>query len=116
MTFTNGVGTGSVTLKDAQTTTLTVTQGSITGTSGSFTVTGTASPVSFSVPTPSTQTAGTAFNETITAIDTYGNTASGYTGSKSLSFSGPANSPNSTAPTYPSSVSFTSGVGTAPIP
>ena len=41
MTFTAGAGTASITLYDAQSTTLTATQGSITGTSGSFMVSGT---------------------------------------------------------------------------
>ena len=36
--FASGVGTASITLVDAQSTTLTATQGTITGTSGSFTV------------------------------------------------------------------------------
>ena len=114
VTFTGGVGSASVTLYDVQTTTLTASQGPITGTSGSFTV-NPAGASKFSVPTPATQTAGTAFNETITAIDTYGNTATGYTGAQAVVFSGPSNSPNSTAPIYPASVSFTAGVGTASI-
>ncbi len=115
VTFTNGVGTASITLYDAQSTTLTATQGSLTGTSGSFTVSGASSADHFTVPTPSTQTAGTAFNEQLTAIDTWGNTATGYTGAKVVTFSGPANAPNGTAPTYPGSVSFAGGVGTASI-
>ena len=63
--------------------------------------------------TPSAQTAGTAFNETITAGDTWGNTTTGYAGTKSVTFTGPSNAPNGTVPSYPSTVSFTSGVGTA---
>ncbi len=115
VSFTNGAGTASITLYDAQSTTLTATQGSLTGTSGSFTVSGASSADHFTVPTPSTQTAGTAFNEQLTAIDTWGNTATGYTGAKVVTFSGPANAPNGTAPTYPGSVSFAGGVGTASI-
>ena len=64
---------------------------------------------------PGTQTAGTAFNVTITAIDAYGNTATGYAGAKAVTFSGPANSPNGHAPTYPASVTFAAGVGTASV-
>ena len=43
------------------------------------------------------------------------NTATGYTGAQAITFSGPANSPNNTAPTYPATVNFTAGVGTASI-
>ena len=66
--------------------------------------------------TASMTAAGT--NElTITAYDTYGNVATGYAGSKSLTFSGPANATSGTVPTVEgtnigssTSVSFTSGV------
>ena len=114
VTFTGGVGTATITLYDAQSTTLTATQGTISGTSTSFTVSP-ATAVSFTIPSPGTQTAGTSFNPTLTALDTYGNTATGYTGSKTITFSGPANSPNGTAPSYPASVTFTAGVGTASV-
>ena len=112
--FASGVGTASITLVDAQSTTLTATQGSITGTSGSFTVSPAAAST-FTVPTPGAQTAGTAFNETITAKDAYGNVATGYTGNQSITFTGPANSPGSNNPIYPATVNFASGVGTASI-
>ncbi len=114
VTFTSGAGTASITLYDAQTTTLTATQGTASGVSGSFTVSA-AGATAFKVPTPAAQTAGTAFNETLTATDPYGNTATSYTGAKTITFSGPANSPGATAPTYPSTVTFTSGIGTASI-
>ena len=55
------------------------------------------------MPTPSEQEAGVAFNVTLTAIDEYSNTATGYTGAKTLTWSGPANAPNGTAPEYPTS-------------
>ena len=102
MTFTSGVGTASpITLFDAQTTTLTATQGSITGTSSSLSVAA-GSLNSFAVATPVTQTAGTSFNETITAIDTWDNPAVGWTSMTAcVTFTGPASSPNSTAPAYP---------------
>ena len=87
----------------------------MTGTSGNITVEPCADGVAFTVANPGTQTAGTAFSETITAADPYGNTASGYTGNQTLTFSGPANSPNGKSPTYPGSVNFTNGVGTATI-
>jgi hypothetical protein len=112
VTFTNGVGTASITLVDAQTTTLTATQSTITGTSGTFVVNpGNAS--TFSVANPGTQTAGAPFNETVTAVDAYGNTATGYTGAKTVAFTGPSNSPGGNNPSYPPTVTFTNGVGTA---
>jgi type II secretory pathway pseudopilin PulG len=112
VTFTAGVGTASITLVDAQNTTLTATQGLVTGASGSFAV----SPIAastFTVSNPGNQTAGTAFNDTITADDAYGNVATGYTGSQAVTFTGPSNSPGGTAPSYPAAVNFAAGVGTA---
>ena len=72
-------------------------------------------PDTFLVANPGTQTAGTAFSVTITAKLPGGATDTTYSGSKSVVFSGPANSPNGTAPTYPATVTFTNGVGTASI-
>ncbi len=114
VTFAAGVGTASFTLFKAESTTLTATQGSISGTSGSFTV-DPGSADNFLVPTPATQTAGAAFNETLTARDQWSNVATGYAGSKVVAFSGPGTSPapSSTAPLYPGSVTFAAGVGTA---
>ncbi len=115
VTFTAGAGTASIKLYDAQSTTLKITEGAIEGTSGSFTVKAAAAK-KFSVPTPGEQEASLAFNVTLTAIDEYGNTATAYTGAKTLTWSNPASSPSSTAPEYPTSataVTFTAGVGTA---
>jgi hypothetical protein len=114
VSFSSGVGTASITLSKAESTTLTAKDGAITGTSGSFTVSAAAAS-SFSLPTPPAQTAGGAFEEMLTALDAYGNTATGYSGTKAVSFSGPSSSPNSTVPKYPTSVSFSSGVGKASI-
>jgi hypothetical protein len=75
--------------------------------------------------TTTTPTVGAADNLTITAQDTYGNTATTYTGSKSLTFSGPAASPSGDVPTVSNSagadipigsataISFSAGVATA---
>jgi hypothetical protein len=117
VTFTSGLGTASIKLYDAQTTTLKAKEGATTieGTSGSFTVKA-AVAKKLTVPTPSEQEAGAAFNVTLTAIDEYSNTATSYAGSKTLAWSTPANAPNGTAPEYPASataVTFTAGVGTA---
>jgi len=109
----SGAANGAMKLYKAETAKITVSDGAISGTGASMTV-GPASASSFSVPTPSTQTAGSPFELTLTALDAYGNTATGYAGSgKVITFSGPASSPNGKAPVYPASVSFTSGVGTA---
>jgi hypothetical protein len=116
ITFTAGVGAAAATkLYDAQSTTLKAKEGTIEGTSGAFTVKA-AVAKKFTVPAPAEQEAGAAFNVTLTAIDEYSNTATGYTGAKTLAWSGAVNAPNGTAPEYPSSataVTFTAGVGTA---
>jgi len=115
VTFTTGAGTASIKLYDAQSTTLKATESAIEGASGSFTVKAAATK-KFSVPTPVEQEAGVAFNVTLTATDEYGNLAKSYTGAKTIAWSGPASSPNATAPEYPTAataVTFTEGVGTA---
>ena len=106
----------SIKLYDAQSTTLKAKEGTTTVevTSGSFTVKA-AAAASFSLPTPAEQTAGTAFNETVTAWDAWHNIAKSYAGAKTLSFSEPSSSPNGKAPVYPATVTFTSGAGTASI-
>ena len=62
----------------------------------------------------STATAGTPVTGvTLTAEDADGNRATGYSGTKSITWSGPASSPNETAPTLPvGTVSFSSGAST----
>jgi hypothetical protein len=113
VTFTAGVGAAASTkLYDAQTTTLKAKEGTIEGTTASFTVKA-AVAKKLTVPTPSEQEAGAAFNVTLTAIDEYSNTATSYAGAKTLAWSGPANAPNATAPEYPATVTFAAGVGTA---
>ena len=78
-----GVHTFSVTLKTAGSQTVTATDeddGTIAKTSSSITVNA-ASASSLTVSGPASATAGTSFsNLTVTAKDTYGNTATGYTG------------------------------------
>jgi len=115
VTFTNASASVSVTLFDAQTTKLSVTDGVIKGASP-ITVSA-SSAGQLSLTTPATQTAGATFNETITAADTYGNTITGYAGAKTLNWSGPSNSPDQQhAPVYPSNpLTFTSGVASGSI-
>jgi hypothetical protein len=115
--FTGGTATASVTLKDAQTTTLTVsdTTDGFSGVASAGIVVGPAAASTFGVGVPAAPTAGAAFNETISALDAYGNTATGYSGAKTVTFSGPSSSPGGTAPAYPASVTFASGVGSPSI-
>ncbi len=116
VTFTSGVGKAtSIKLFDTQSTALRVTDSTIEGVSGSFAVK-TGATKKFNVPAPSEVEAGVAFNLTLTATDEWGNIATGYTGAKTLTWSGPASSPGAAAPEYPTSataVSFSEGVGTS---
>jgi hypothetical protein len=72
-------------------------------------------PDVFQVAVPDPEFAGTAFTATITAKLAAGGTDTGYTGSQTITFTGPANAPDGTAPSYPATVTFTNGVGTASI-
>ncbi len=62
-----------------------------------------------SAPNP---TAGTPFTEAISAADQFSNVVTTYTGTQTLSFTGPGNSPApaNAAPSYPASVTFVNGV------
>ena len=86
-----GVHTFSATLKTAGSQSLTATDAatsSITGTQSGITV----SPAAvdhFAVSAPSSVTAGTAFNVTVTAQDVYGNTVTGYQGKVHFTSSDP---------------------------
>lgn len=79
--ITNGTGTFAVTLKTAigQTISVTDNAGALTGTSNAIPVSP-AATTKLNVVTPPTATAGIPFNLTVTAIDAFGNTATGYTG------------------------------------
>ena len=96
ITFTNGVATvsgsnnGVMKLYKAETVSIVVSDGAANnGTGLSVTV----SPIAVSklllAAATTTPAAGAADNLTITAQDTYGNTVTSYTGTKSLTFSGP---------------------------
>ena len=115
VTFTAGVGTASIKLYDVQSTTLKAKEGTNEGATGTFAVKAGATK-KFTAPAPSEQQAGVAFNVTLTATDEWGNLAKTYTGAKTIAWSGPANSPNATAPEYPTTataITFAEGVGTA---
>jgi hypothetical protein len=62
---------------------------------------------------PGPQTAGSAFALVVTATTNGSTVDTAYTGVKTLSYSGPGNAPTGATPTYATSVTFVSGVGTA---
>lgn len=132
ITFAEGVATvsssknGQMKIYASGTANISVSDGSIsTKTPLEVTV----SPLSASqfalTATSTTPTAGEVDNLTITARDAYGNVATSYTGSKSLTFSGATASPNGTVPTVAdasgsniafgsvTAISFSAGVATA---
>lgn len=100
-------GTGTITAVHA-----TVTD----DTTGIITVTGgTAKTFTVTTEHSSTETAGTAFSVTVTAKDADGNTATGYTGAYSISWTWTAtNSPDNTSPAKPAdgNQTFTNGAVT----
>jgi hypothetical protein len=106
-TLTNGVGTFSATLKTAGNQTITATDtvtASITGTSNTIVVSA-AAGTHFLVTAPATAISGTAFNFTVTAVDQFNNTVTGY--------SGPVHFPSTDgAATLPVNATLTNGVGT----
>jgi hypothetical protein len=69
----------------------------------------------FLINSVSPQAAGGAFNVTLTASNDGSTTDTTYSGPKIVTFGGPANAPNGQAPSYPATVNFTNGVGTATI-
>src|SRR5947209_5197073 len=92
-----------MTLYNAETASIVVTDTnntSINNGTGLPVTVGPAGAASFSLTAASTTpTAGVGDALTITAKDAYGNTATGYAGSKSLKFTGANPSPNATSPT-----------------
>jgi len=105
-TLTNGVGTFSVTLESAGSqfvSAMDTVNNSITGTSASITVTGTASTLVVSAP--SSATIGTAITVNVTAEDAKGNIVTGYTGTVYFAST-------DTQAALPSNSTLTNGVGT----
>jgi fibronectin-binding autotransporter adhesin len=108
-TLTNGVGTFLVTLKTVTGSPWTISatdtaHASITGVSGSITV-APGSATLFTVVAPSTATTGIPVSATITAMDSYGNVATGYTGKVHFTSS-------DAAAVLPADAGLTNGVGT----
>ena len=111
VTFSSGVGSATITLYDAQTTTLKASQSAISGESDGFAV-ASGAPSSFAVTNPGTQTAGVAFNLAITAKDAYANGAHRRPADRLLAA---LQRTRRHAPAYPASVTFTAGEAKAPI-
>lgn len=109
----NGDG-GEMVLYKSGATTVKATEGSITTPSGVVVTVapGAAAKLALSSST-TTPTAGTGFNVTTTAQDLYGNTATAYTGSKNVTFSGASVSPGGTLPTVVNSAGTAVAFGTA---
>lgn len=120
LTFTNGVA-GVSSSKNGLLRIYNVGAASIVATEGSLTTTTplalTVSPAAASKFTlaaaTTTPAASVADNLTITAIDAYGNTATAYTGSKNVTFSGASASPGGNTPTVSSSAGTDVAFGTA---
>lgn len=91
---------GEMTLYKSGATTVKATEGSVTTPTGVVLTVAPGAPSKL-VLTSSTATpvAGTGFNVTTTAQDAYGNTATAYTGSKNIVFSGASAGPAGTLPT-----------------
>ncbi len=120
----SGSGNGVMKLYKSGATSLKVSDGTFT--SAVITVTVAAAPaVKLSLSAASTTpTAGASDSLTTTALDTYGNTATAYTGARNITFSGATASPSGAAPTVANSsgtavafgtataINFTSGVAT----
>ena len=108
ITFTDGVGTSleNFTLTNAgEQPTITATEGTISGISKPITVNPALHAAYTVVPDGLTQTAGTPFTVTITAVDEFENTVPDIDitlNTYTFTFSGPANRPDGTPPTYPS--------------
>ena len=106
--FSNGSWTGLVTLTDAGSGIWLITSGSgMSGTSDTFTINPSALD-HFAFTTITSQTAGSAFNITVTAKDTYNNTITNYAGTPSLTYSAGTINPTIMGP-------FVNGIGTTQV-
>ena len=105
--LTNGTGTFSVTVKKAGSQTISATdtaKATLSGISQPINVTP-AAAAKFTVSAPATTVAGASFNFTVTALDQFGNKATGYTGTVHFSSS------DGTA-ILPANARLTNGTGT----
>ncbi len=118
--FTNGVATvsgannGVMTLYKAEAVSVSVTDGTLSNGAGLAVTVSPGAAASLSLSAASTTpTAGVADNLTVTALDTYGNTATTYTASHNLTFAGANSGPSGNAPTVSSSAGVVTSFGTA---
>ncbi|MBZ5621857.1 MAG: DUF11 domain-containing protein [Acidobacteriia bacterium] len=107
-TLTNGTGTFPATLKTVGSRTITAadTDSPLAATSGAIAVTAGAA-THLTVAAPSSATPGTAINFTVTALDAFNNTATGYTGTVHFTST-------DGAATLPGDSGLTNGTGTFP--
>ncbi len=110
-------GVGSMKLYKVETANVAVTDGTIAASTGTDRLTVNVSPASATrlvVTGSGSQTAGAAQTVTVTATDPYGNTDTGYSGGKNLTYSGANSSTNpATAPTVTNSTPRAINFGTA---
>jgi hypothetical protein len=85
------------------------------GPTAGFQATTPAPPAFTVVPTSGTRTAGTAFNVVVTATTDGVTTDTSYVGAHAVTFTGPGTSPSGATPSYPATVTFSSGVGVASV-
>ena len=120
--FTEGKATvssatnGVMKLYKAEAAHIKVREGSLNNSTGLAATVKAAATRKLAIAALSEQAAATAITVTLTATDEYGNQTTSYAGSKTLTWSGAANSPSGHAPEYPAgatTVTFTSGVGKA---
>ena len=109
-----GSDNGVMTLYKSGTSSIVVSDGTINNGTGLSVTVGLASTASLSLSAATTTpTAGAGDNLTITALDTYGNTVTGYTGSKTLTFGG-ASAIGSFTPTVTNASGTAVTFGTGP--
>ncbi len=107
-----GAANGVLKLYKSGATTLKVSDGSLSASTSVTVAAAAASSLSLAAAS-TTPTAGATNNLTTTAFDPYGNTATSYTGSRNLTFSGSSASPNGTLPTVTSSAGTAVAFGSA---
>ncbi len=110
----NGAKNGATKLYKSGSTSLKVTDGTLLTPVALVVTVAPATAVKFSLSASATSlVAGGSSNLTTTAQDIYGNTATAYTGSHSLTFSGASASPNATPPTVANSAGTAISFGSA---
>jgi hypothetical protein len=111
---TSSSNNGVMTLYKAESPNITVSDGTVTSAAPLATTVAPTTAAKFTLAAATaTPVAGEADNLTTTAQDTYGNTATSYTGSRSLTFSGASASPSGTAPTVSDSAGVDVAFGSA---